>query len=393
MRPRQSGVVTAATTSLFLLASPDLRRHRVLGFLQQPCAQEQQEVEGWGQAGAAGRRRSWPPRAGSLVMEETNATELCLDYMSLGYVDYGENIAYECSTIPYGLKIFGAVCVGISLCGLVGNMWVAWFLGFHMKKSSFTVYVLNLAIADFSLLLFLLAILPLYVIRELHCNSLWKLLIQIFFIMSILFLFWYFASMYLLTAISIERCLSVLFPIWYRCHRPRHLSGIVCGVLWAVAGLLVSLLINYFLTSLATYLKLLRYISIWNTLIFSLLPLFSNLFLLIKLRCGSERRRPGRLYVAILLSAIFLFLFGFPLSLVILLGSSYHVDLIYVDISSLLASLNSSVNPFIYFLVGSWRQCRFQRSVKVAFRQVFEEKVTSEEENHEPGDTMAVTTL
>ncbi|XP_065695786.2 proto-oncogene Mas-like [Patagioenas fasciata] len=325
-------------------------------------------------------------------MEEINTTELYLDYMSSRYVDYGENITYECPTVLYGLKVFGAVCVGISLCGLVGNGVVLWFLGSHMKKSPFTVYVLNLAIADFSLLL-LLGMLTLYVITDFYCNFSSEWIHWIIYIMSNLILFLYFTSMYLLTAISIERCLSVLFPIWYRCHRPRHLSGIVCGVLWALAGLLGSLLIISIFTSPVTYSKLLRYINLGNTLIFSLLPLFSNLFLFFKLRCGSERRRPGRLYIAILLSAILLFLFGFPLSLVMLLASSYHIGSIYLDISSLLISLNSSVNPFIYFLVGSYRQHRFQRSVKVAFRRVFEERVTSEEENHEPEDTMAVTTL
>ncbi|XP_065492630.1 mas-related G-protein coupled receptor member H-like [Caloenas nicobarica] len=324
-------------------------------------------------------------------MEETNTTEMSLDYVTSGCVNNGETLKYECLTVPFGLKVFGAVCVGISLCGLVGNMLVVWFLGFHIKKSPFTVYVLNLAIADFSLLLFLLAILPLYIITELYCNFLLKLLTQIIHITSILFLFWYFASMYLLTAISIERCLSVLFPIWYRCHRPRHLSGIVCGVLWTLAGLFIPLLIICYLNSLKKYFELLQCISIGNSLIFSLLPLFSNLFLFIRLRCGSQRRHPGRLYITILLSAIFLFLFGFPLSVGLLL-SPYCLDLIYLNISSLLSSLNSSINPLIYFLVGSWRQRRFQGSIKVAFQRVFEEKAKNEK-NHVPGDTTAATSL
>ncbi|XP_009693313.1 PREDICTED: mas-related G-protein coupled receptor member D-like [Cariama cristata] len=92
---------------------------------------------------------------------------------------------------------------GVWFCGLLGNVVVMRFLGFHMKKSPFTVYVLNLAITDFFLILF-------------------------------------FFSIYLLTAISVERCLSILFPIWYRCHCPNHLSGIVCGVLWALPGLFIT---------------------------------------------------------------------------------------------------------------------------------------------------------
>ncbi|XP_009875152.1 PREDICTED: mas-related G-protein coupled receptor member D-like, partial [Apaloderma vittatum] len=50
------------------------------------------------------------------------------------------------------------------------------------------------------------------------------------------------SSLGLLTAISVERCVSVLFPIWYRCRRPKHLSGIVSGLLWACAGFFTSYL-------------------------------------------------------------------------------------------------------------------------------------------------------
>ncbi|XP_064922599.1 mas-related G-protein coupled receptor member H-like [Columba livia] len=324
-------------------------------------------------------------------MEQTNQSDLSLDYMDYTYAYYWPFT--PCQFILDDARLIMAfVCSVICLCGIVGNMLVLWFLGFHMKKSPFTVYVLNLAIADFSLLLFLLAILMVYIFPNFYCviySFQYDLTREI---MPILFLFWYFASMYLLTAISIERCLSVLFPIWYRCHRPRHLSGIVCGVLWALDGLLVSLLVTYNPTSIQTYFELLRYVSIGNSFIFSLLPLFSNLFLLIKLRCGSERRRPGRLYIAILLSAIFLFLFGFPLNVAILLGP-FYLQSLYLPVSYLLASLNSSVNPLIYFLVGSWRQRRFQGSIKVAFRRVFEEKVKNEEKIHMQGDTRVMTTL
>ncbi|KGL94281.1 Proto-oncogene Mas, partial [Charadrius vociferus] len=178
----------------------------------------------------------------------------------------------------------------------------------------------------------------------------------------------------LLTAMSIERCVSVLFPIWYRCHRPKHLSGIMCGVLWALDGLVVSLTCVICNSHFHKHCEeLLKGLSIVNFLIFSVFTLLSNMSLFIKLRCGSQRRHPGKLYVAVLLSVIFMFIFGFPPTLAI------FTDLIYINvfclhIAYLPTSLNSSVNPFIYFLVGSYRQHRFHSSVKVALRQVFEEK-------------------
>ncbi|XP_068255692.1 proto-oncogene Mas-like [Nyctibius grandis] len=340
--------------------------------------------------GGGGRRRRRPPRTESLAMEETNTTDLSLSYVTSGYAVAQAVDQSWCITENYSMLIISGVCIGICLCGLVGNVVVVWFLGFHMKKSPFTIYVLNLAIADFSLLLFLLVILTLYIISAVYCIFSFRYHLSKYILMD-LFLFWYFASMYLLTAMSMERCLSVLFPIWYRCRRPKHLSGIACGMLWALSGLFISL------TLISCYLainceQLLQGISIVNFLIFSLFPLLSNLSLFIKLRCGSQRRHPGKLYVAVLLSVIFLFIFGFPLTVVIFLDPVY-VDLFYLHISYLLASLNSSINPVIYFLVGSCRQRRFQGSAQVALRRVFKEKAMSEEGSHVPGDTAVETTV
>ncbi|KFP62257.1 Proto-oncogene Mas, partial [Cariama cristata] len=178
----------------------------------------------------------------------------------------------------------------------------------------------------------------------------------------------------LLTAMSVERCLSVLFPIWYRCHRPKRLSGIVCGVLWALAGIFVSLVfISCYSPWNIKCEQVVQGVCIVNFLIFTLFPFLSNLSLFIKLQCGSQRRHPGKLYVAVLLSVVFLFLFGFPCNVMIFLDPVY-IDPFYLHISYLLASLNSSINPVIYFLVGSCRQRGFQASMKVAFRRVFEEK-------------------
>ncbi|PKU31678.1 proto-oncogene mas-like [Limosa lapponica baueri] len=193
-------------------------------------------------------------------------------------------------------------------------MVVVWFLGFHMKKNPFTVYVLNLAIADSSLLLFILVILTIFTISKVRCFS-FLLHFIVHDILMFLFLFWYLASMYLLTAISMER-----------------------------------------------------------------------------LRCGSQRRHPGKLYVAVLLSVIFMFIFGLPLTVVILLRS-FLKRRYMLYIGYLLASLNSSINPVIYFLVGSCRKRHFQGSVKVALRRVFEDKVTSEERSQVPGDAVVETTV
>ncbi|XP_063188958.1 proto-oncogene Mas-like [Chroicocephalus ridibundus] len=326
-------------------------------------------------------------------MEEANIINLSLNYVDYGYADSQPVTKYWCIKENYSALIIVAGFIGVSLCGLVGNMVVVWFLGFQMKKNPFTVYVLNLSIADFSLLLFILVILTLHIVSTVYVTSFFQHYLA-YYILMVLFLFCYYASMYLLTAMSIERCASVLFPIWYRCHRPKHLSGIMCGILWALDGLFVSL------AALSCNEKLnidceqlLKGLSIMNFLVFCLFPLLSNLSLFIRLRCGSQRRHPGKLYVAILLSVIFMFIFGFPPTVVIFIHLTYK-NVFCLHVSYLLAPLNSSINPVIYFLVGSYRQRRFhQGSMKVALRRVFEEKATSEEESRVPEDATVETTV
>uniref|UniRef100_A0A8D2P5B6 G-protein coupled receptors family 1 profile domain-containing protein n=1 Tax=Zosterops lateralis melanops TaxID=1220523 RepID=A0A8D2P5B6_ZOSLA len=266
------------------------------------------------------------------------------------------------------LIAFAGVCLGISLCGLAGNGVVVWFLGFHTKQSPFTVYILNLAVADFSLLLLLLLLLLAFLTLAAFCTSLWPFIhhYQHFvFVLGFLCHLFDLSSLGLLAALSVERCVSVLCPIWSRCHRPRHLSALVSAALWALAGLLVSSLYGTY-----TYTEdsetILAGVALAILVLFSLMMLVSNLFLLLKLRCGSRRRQPGKLFVAILLNVLLFFAFGIPFCMEVFIHLPDSGDLFPEDPSLLLALLNCTLNPVMYVLVGSCRRRRFQRSVRVA---------------------------
>ncbi|KAM7108588.1 proto-oncogene Mas-like [Ciconia maguari] len=127
------------------------------------------------------------------------------------------------------LKFMESFCLISAACGMVGNGMVLWYLGFRIRRNHFTVYILNLAAADFGYLL-CIAIETVQYLMQFNVG------VQ-FGIFLFLDLFMYGTGfMYLLPAMSMERCLSVLFPIWYLCRRPKHLSGIMCGVLWALCG-------------------------------------------------------------------------------------------------------------------------------------------------------------
>uniref|UniRef100_A0A672V4V0 G-protein coupled receptors family 1 profile domain-containing protein n=1 Tax=Strigops habroptila TaxID=2489341 RepID=A0A672V4V0_STRHB len=298
-----------------------------------------------------------------------------------GYFDY------ECEFSFDGIMVVSVVCMGISVFGMVGNGIVLWFLGFQMKRNPFTVYILNLAVADFSLLL-------LYFLDKLAILNITKLCYKLnsFFdfyfnfqdAVAFLCHFFLLSSLSLLTAISMERCVSVIFPIWYRCHRPKHLSGIVSGVLWASVGAFILSCYLCFLFG-QRYCTVFAGVFIGYSVILSLMMLISNAAMVIRLRCGSQRRRHlGKLYVAVVLNVIFFFAFGMPFIVNAFFHLSFSNDVVLQNVTLALALLNSSVNPVIYFLVGSCRQRRFRGSINVALRRVFEEKARSEEQGGEP---------
>uniref|UniRef100_A0A8C3BXT0 G-protein coupled receptors family 1 profile domain-containing protein n=1 Tax=Cairina moschata TaxID=8855 RepID=A0A8C3BXT0_CAIMO len=343
------------------------------------CAAPVTELFPGAPGGGAGSR--------NFTMAETSTTDLSLSYTTSGYLNSSGNNTDMCFSLPYEYLVFLGVCMGISLCGLVTNGIAIWFLFSHMRNP-FTVYILNLAVADFSLLL-LLFLLMLAFLSLTICSFFNHIIfsyIELEIIVGFLCHFFDLSSLGLLTAISVDRCVSVFFPIWYRCYRPRHLSGIVSGLLWALAGSFVSSMYLSFYFDVP-YEEAFGVIAIAITVTLSSMMLISNLSLFIKLRCGFQRRHPGKLYVAVLLNVIFFFVFAIPFSLDVFLNLPHTQELFPHQVSFLLALLNSSTNPIVYFLVGCCRRRRIQGSVKAAFRRVFEEMEVSEEGSRTPRDT------
>uniref|UniRef100_H0VZ74 G-protein coupled receptors family 1 profile domain-containing protein n=2 Tax=Cavia porcellus TaxID=10141 RepID=H0VZ74_CAVPO len=242
----------------------------------------------------------------------------------------------------------------IALVGLPGNAVVISLLGCCMHRNPISVYVLNLAVSDFLFLFWHFIISLLNIIAFLHIYIIY---VNIPYIAIIPYL----AGLSMLNAISIERCLCVLWPIWYRCHRPRHTSAVVCTLLWALS-LLLSLLDWYY----AGFLNVLPGNDWWKNidfiiaawLIFLFLTLSgSSLALVVRILCGSRRMPLTRLYVTILLTVLAFLICGLPFGIFWFLIAWFEVSNYYFFVATVVLScVNSCVNPIIYFLIGSFRQ-------------------------------------
>ncbi|KAL7976363.1 hypothetical protein Chor_015427 [Crotalus horridus] len=119
------------------------------------------------------------------------------------------------------------------LLGFPGNGLVIWAIVLKMKRTVNTVWFLHLAIADLVCCLSL----P-FSIAQLALRERWPFGWLLCKILPSAVIFNMFASIFLLTAISIDRCLLVMKPVWCQNHRTVRLASVVCGVIWILAFLL-----------------------------------------------------------------------------------------------------------------------------------------------------------
>ncbi|XP_012788022.2 mas-related G-protein coupled receptor member X2-like [Sorex araneus] len=278
----------------------------------------------------------------------------------------------------------------LALVGLAGNAVVLWLLGFQIQRNAFSIYILNLAGADF----LYLSIRTVFSLQRL-INSFSSVFFDIPELLATMFFFAYIAGLSILSAISTERCLLVLWPIWYRCHRPKHMSAVICALLWVLC-LLLSILEGMYCGLLHWnvdgYMCLLfdSIICIW-LLVLLVLLVGSSLTLLLRMLCGSQQIRLTRLYVTIGLTVLVFLLCGLAWGIEWFLGVFFEYDvnnfLHAKETPEVLACVNSCANPIIYFFVGSFRQKRQRRQrqiLKLTLQRALQDFPEVEESERSP---------
>ncbi|XP_066217248.1 prostaglandin D2 receptor 2 [Saccopteryx leptura] len=119
-----------------------------------------------------------------------------------------------------------------SLLGLVENGLILFLVGCRMRQTVITTWVLHLALSD----LLATTSLPFFT-YFLAVGHSWELGTTFCKLHSSIFFLNMFASGFLLSAISLDRCLQVVRPVWAQNHRTVGAAHKVCLVLWALAAL------------------------------------------------------------------------------------------------------------------------------------------------------------
>nr|XP_005908974.1 PREDICTED: mas-related G-protein coupled receptor member D [Bos mutus] len=228
--------------------------------------------------------------------------------------------------------VLSAMVLFTCLGGFVGNGLVVWLLCSQGQRSPFSVYILHLGVAD---LLFLLCMASKVI---LICFQLVNRIHMALDIVSRMKYFTYTASLSLLTAISMQRCLSVLFPVWYKCHQPKHLDFLARDELLCFR---IDLVIGILLMG-----------------VFTPLMAGSSLILCVGVQRSSTAThwRPTRVYVTVLVCILVFLAFALPLGirwfLISWLDLPQKTKTLFSLLARLFSAVSSSANPVIYFLVG-----------------------------------------
>lgn len=301
---------------------------------------------------------------------------------------------YHREPIPsyYFLIIIDILACSACIFGLVGNGTVIWFLGFRITRTPFTTLILNLAVADFGLLLAEINLIIVfsfghyyyYYDDDYYHHYYYRYYYDILVVSYSLILFLYNVSQFLLATISIDRCVAILFPIWHRYHRPRHLSTILCLLIWVVFFLydiIIGLIWYFNLHDIKFFYELRDYHFFSTALVCTPLILLSTLTLFIKACCQLKEGHRRKVIKAVLLTLLFFLIFAFPVNICVIVGKiqkSFGWTL--QAICFLCGSLNSCVNPLIYFLVGRKKRERFRKSLKLILQRLFKEEEEPEED-------------
>lgn len=336
-----------------------------------------------------------------MAANTTSQENIYIDYED--YPDFSES---DNAGLRHSMHILSmAIHIVAFVLGVTGNGLVIFVTGFRMKRTVHTVWFLNLALADFVFTAFL----PLsaaYIALGFH----WpfgKVLCKLNTTMAFLNMF---TSVFLLTVISMDRCVSVVHPVWAQNYRtPRRASLVALGI-WVAALALSSPYLAFrdtrnspiqentthcynnfalsddFHSEDTTRLEEYRHWAMVLTRFVAgfLVPFTVILFcygvITAKLK-GNRLARSGKPFKIMVAVVLAFFICWFPyhvfsfleISVTTVTPRLQTVLVLGIPLASGLAYLNSCLNPFLYVFVGQDFREKLRTSVLAAFESAFSE--------------------
>ncbi|XP_063797765.1 C3a anaphylatoxin chemotactic receptor-like [Pseudophryne corroboree] len=252
----------------------------------------------------------------------------------------------------------------IFILGIPGNGLVIWIAGFKMKNVT-AVWFLNLAIADFICCLILplkIADWALYLKGEV-AYTLCKVSTGIMYITMC-------ASVNFLVAMSIDRCASIMWPIWSKNHKTPKCVRSISVIIWGLS-LTLSLphvifnrvyfdisecmgkLDFHIYTSDMNKMKITRLVTMFVIPFVIILVCYCLIFFkLIQVKKSKKSQRPYRIITAVVTCFFICWFPYYTWPLIPVHIKSSDIDNTVYAMSVCLAYFNSCINPILYVFIG-----------------------------------------
>ncbi|XP_031697252.1 chemokine-like receptor 1 isoform X1 [Anarrhichthys ocellatus] len=266
-------------------------------------------------------------------------------------------------------------CV-IFMAGTLGNGVVIYVTGCRMKRTVNSVWFLNLALADFLFTAFLI-----FKIISVSQEQQWQFgqfMCKLFHFVSLVNMF---ASVFLLTAISLDRCLSIWVVVWAHNKRTVGKAQVICVVIWMTAAVCSTpdatfrqlVLIeekfycSYFVTTPFWSLYMFRFVM--GFLIPFLVILVSNVAIGVRTgRMQTTRKQRSRRITFAIIVAFFICWLPLHIIYIIELNAQTNPDLWKIvqiggPLVHSLAFLNSCLNPILYVFMCDEFQKKLKQSI------------------------------
>lgn len=266
--------------------------------------------------------------------------------------------------------------------GILGNGLVIYVTGFRMKRTVNSVWFLNLALADFLFLVFLIFTIISY--TQEHRWRFGRVMCKLNNLFSAVNMF---ASIFLLTAISLDRCLSIWVVVWAQNKRTVCKAQLISAVIWMSAvvcstpyatfrDLKVQNNQTYCGSSVTAEQR--SSLTIFRFVVGFVIPFLVIIFCYVAIGVRARRlqrnrkQKPLKIIFSIILAFFICWLpFHVMQFLILKVGNDmylHNVVLIGSPLSVSMAFMNSCLNPILYVFMCD----EFQKKLKQSICHVLE---------------------
>ncbi|XP_036382116.1 chemokine-like receptor 1 [Megalops cyprinoides] len=251
----------------------------------------------------------------------------------------------QTSTIGADSVILVLVNIIIFLLGVSGNGIVIWISSLKLKRSVNTIWYLSLAVSDFifcSFILFSIVYMA---------TSAWPFgLFMCKFTSFIMFLNM-FSSIFLLVIISVDRCASVVFPVWAQNHRTVKAASVLVALAWIVS---VALSVPSAVAHSHETVSFSRFVCGFLIPFVIITLCYAIIVLKLKNNQMTKSSKPFKVMSALIVT---FFVCWLPYHIFVLLEvydkpNKSNIVRTGLMVSATLASANSCMNPFLYAFMG-----------------------------------------